>query len=135
MTQQDSAGRAINEHPSVHYDYEYVSGRVRARNDNVLIRWEELPETTSSGLVALPGLDFARAIDGRAAIVVSCGPGPSYAANCKECGKPKNPYPMGVQPGDRVIVDGRQVGEVIYLDGVEHRIVRENELLGVVEDE
>jgi hypothetical protein len=32
-----------------------------------------------------------------------------------------------------VIVDGRQVGEVIFVDGVEHRLVREAELLAVVE--
>jgi co-chaperonin GroES (HSP10) len=133
MTQKDSAGRGLYEVDGVHYDFEYVEGDVQPRNDNVLIRWEEIPETTESGLVALPRNDYARAIDGRAAIVVAAGPGPSYSAKCGECGKAKNPYPMGVKPGDRVIVDGRQVGEVIFVDGVEHRLVREAELLAVVE--
>jgi len=121
------------EHPSVHYTYEYVSGRIRPRNDNVLVKWEELPETTASGLVALPRNDYSRHIDGRAAIVVAVGDGPSYKAKCERCNRPRYPFPMGVKEGDRVIVDGRRVGEVVYVDGVEMRIVRECELLAVVE--
>lgn len=133
-TAKDNAGRDIAEHANVHYDYEYVTGTIRPRNDCVLVRWVEQPETTPSGLIALPKADYARGIDGREAIVVAVGPGPSYSANCRECGKPKNPYEMGCKPGDRVIVDGRQIGEVVFVEGVECRIVREAELLAVVEE-
>jgi co-chaperonin GroES (HSP10) len=40
---------------------------------------------------------------------------------------------MEVKPGDRVIVDGRLVGEIIVFEGQECRVVRQAELLAVVE--
>jgi co-chaperonin GroES (HSP10) len=40
---------------------------------------------------------------------------------------------MEVNPGDRVIADGQQPGELVYVNGVEHRMVREAELLAVLE--
>ncbi len=116
-------------------DFDYISAeQVRCRNDNVLVRYEELPETTASGLVALPRSDYAREIDGKAAVVVGVGDGPSYKSNCEKCGKPRYPFGMSVKPGDRVIVDGKNRGERIWVNGIEHRLVREAELLAVLEN-
>jgi co-chaperonin GroES (HSP10) len=121
--------------PAIAYDH-VTAESVRCRNDSVLIRWAELPDTTPSGLVALPKLDCARDIDGRLAVVVAAGPGPSYTSKCPTCEKPRGPlFQMDVKPGDKVIADGRMVGELLYIDGVEHRMVRLAELLAVVEDD
>ncbi len=115
-------------------DYDYVSGgAVRPRNDNVVIKLEALPEFSKSGLVAMPRSDFTREIDGRAAVVVAVGDGQSYKANCDKCGRPRYPFGMGVKPGDRVIVDNKNCGERVFMNGEEMRIVREAELLAVVE--
>lgn len=116
--------------------YDYVSAEhVRPRADNVLIRWAFESETTPSGLVALPKARDRRSIDGRLAIVVSAGDGPSPTRNCQHCGHALNPYPMGVRPGDVVVADGSQCGELLYVNGIEHRLVREAELLEVWEPE
>ena len=117
-----------------HQDYDYIDAeRIRPRNDNVLIRWANTPETTPSGLVALPANDNSRDIDGRLAVVVAVGEGPSYTTYCNKCCMPRHPHKMQVQVGDKVIADGRKVGELLYVNGLEHRMVRENELLAVVE--
>ncbi len=115
--------------------FDYVSASsVRCRKDNVLIKWIEAPDTTKSGLVALPRADYARDIDGKLAEVVSVGPGPAYERKCESCGHPLNPFRMGVNVGDQVIVDNKRCGELVYVNGIEHRIVREAELLAVVEE-
>lgn len=112
--------------------YDYISAeRIRCRNDSVLIRWEEGPEMTAGGIV-IPRNTRTKAIEGRIGIVVSCGPGPSYSSKCPTCEKPRSPYGMEVNPGDRVIADGQQPGELVYVNGVEHRMVREAELLAVL---
>jgi co-chaperonin GroES (HSP10) len=113
---------------------DYISGaQFRPRNDNVLIKWAPIPETTPSGLLALPKSDYAREIDGKLAVVVAVGDGPAYTRKCVHCGHPLDPYAMEVKPGDRVIVDGRLVGEIIVFEGQECRVVRQAELLAVVE--
>ncbi len=112
---------------------DYISAqKLRVRNDNIAVRWAPLPDATPSG-IALPRSDYSREIDGRLAIVVAVGDGPAYSRKCEHCGTPRDPYPMEVKVGDRVIVDGRLVGEIILFEGEECRIVRQAELLAVVE--
>jgi co-chaperonin GroES (HSP10) len=41
--------------------------------------------------------------------------------------------PTTVRPGERVLLDGVHAGESLQLDGCEHRIVREAEILAVVD--
>lgn len=114
---------------------DYVSAaHIRPRADNVLVKWVKPPEMTKSGLVALPKADFARDIDGKLAEVVSVGPGPSYKRKCDTCGQPRDRFAMAVNVGDKVIVDNRYCGELVFVNGEEHRIVREAEILGVIEE-
>ena len=112
---------------------DYIAGeRIRPRNDNLVVKWAPLPDATPSG-IALPRSDYSRSIDGRLAVVVAVGDGPAYTRKCEHCGAPKDPYPMEVNVGDNVIVDGKLVGEVIMFEGEECRIVRQAELLAVID--
>lgn len=120
--------------PPVAFDYVAASS-VRCRKDNILIRWLPAPELSKSGLVALPRADFSREIEGKLAEVVSVGPGPAYERKCTTCGHPLNPFELGVKVGDTVIVDSPKCGEIVYVNGIEHRIVREAELLAVLEED
>lgn len=115
-------------------DYVHAEA-IRCRNDNLVIAFCAAKETTDSGLVALPRADYAREIDGRLAEVLAVGPGPAYGSKCASCGSPKTPFDMAVRPGAKVIVDGKLCGELVFINGRECRIVRQAEILAVVEED
>ena len=84
--------------------------------DNVLLKAQEAPETTVSGIV------LATATKEKPAIyeVVSAGPGTKDVT-------------MTVAPGDRVVV-GKLVGTDVTIDKVEYKFVKLDEILAVVTD-
>ena len=90
--------------------------KLKPMADNVLLKAQEAPETTVSGIV------LATATKEKPAIfeVVSAGPGTKEIT-------------MTVVPGDRVVVN-KFVGTDITLDKVDYKFVKQDEILAVVTD-
>jgi len=93
---------------------------IRPLDDRVVVRPEEAEEKTKGGIV-LP--DTAKEKPARGE-VIAVGIG-----KLLENGKRS---PVSVKVGDRVIY-GKYSGSEIKIDGVVHSILRENEILAVVE--
>ena len=87
--------------------------------DRVVIRFVEAEETTKSGII----LAGAAKEKPQIAEVVAVGPGGNVE------GKDITRY---VQVGDKVLIS-RYGGTEVKLDGVEYTIVRQNDILAVVE--
>ena len=90
--------------------------KLRPMADNVLLKAQEAPETTVSGII------LATTNKEKPAIyeVVSAGPGTKDVA-------------MTVAAGDKVVV-GQFVGSEIKLDGVDYKFVKQDDILAVVVD-
>ena len=94
--------------------------RVRPLSDRVIVKRIEEQETRSAGGIIIPDTAKEKAQEGK---VVAVGPGR------KEDGKVLN---LDVQAGDRILFS-KYAGSEIKLDGEEHLILREEDILGVVE--
>ena len=126
----------------------------RPYGDNVVIVLEPLETETASGIALVQG--GARARDHRTARVIASGPGYTARIGKQEHGTNAWSWrdifiPNEVKPGDRVIVDAlagqdyamdltvprhnkpQEFGE-LFGDRGQFRIVREGEILGVVEE-
>jgi len=88
--------------------------------DRVVLRFVEAEETTKSGII----LAAAAKEKPQVAEVVAVGPGGNVEG--KE-------ITMYVKVGDKVLIT-RYGGTEVKLDGVEYTIVRQNDILAVVED-
>lgn len=88
--------------------------------DRVVLRFVEAEETTKSGII----LAAAAKEKPQVAEVVAVGPGGNIE------GKDVTMY---VKVGDKVLIT-RYGGTEVKLDGVEYTIVRQNDILAVVED-
>ena len=90
--------------------------KLRPMADNVLLKANEVPESTASGII------LATTNKEKPAIyeVVSAGPGTKDVA-------------MTVKAGDKVVV-GKFVGNDIKLDGEEYKFVKLEDILAVVVD-
>lgn len=87
--------------------------------DRVLIKAEETEETTKSGIVLA-----AKSVEkSQVAVVVEVGPGGEVDGN---------EVKMYLKKGDRVIA-AKYSGTEIKLDGEEYTIVRQSDILAVVE--
>jgi len=93
---------------------------IRPLHDRVLVLRIEEEEKTSGGII-IPDTAKEKPQEGR---VVAVGPG-----NMADEGKRT---PLGVKEGDRVLF-GKYAGTEINIDGVEHLIMREDDILGIVE--
>ena len=87
--------------------------------DRVVIKMEEAEETTKSGIV-LAGSAKEKP---QVASIVAVGPGGMVDGN---------EVKMTVAAGDRVIV-GKYSGTTVKVDGEEYSIVRQSDILAVVE--
>ena len=87
--------------------------------DRVVVKMVEMEETTKSGIV-LPGSAKEKP---QIAEVVAVGPG------AKEDGKV---VPMEVKVGDKVIMS-KYAGTEVKMDGVEYTIVKDSDILAIVE--
>jgi chaperonin GroES len=94
--------------------------KIRPLDDRVVVRPEEAEEKTKGGIV-LP--DTAKEKPARGE-VIAVGIG-----KLLENGKRS---PVSVKVGDRVIY-GKYSGSEIKIDGVVHSILRENEILAVID--
>src|SRR5581483_5090054 len=94
--------------------------KVRPLNDRVIVRRVEETEQRSTGGIIIPDTAKEKPQEGK---VVAVGPGR------REDGKVIAP---DVRAGDRVLF-GKYAGTEIKLDGEEHLILREEDILGVIE--
>lgn len=97
-----------------------MPNKLRPLDDNIVIKPAPAEEKTAGGIV-LPDAAQEKPLKGT---VVAVGPGRTLKS-----GKRLEPC---VKTGDTVIF-GRYAGNDIKIDGVEHKIMREAELLAKVE--
>ena len=92
---------------------------VKPLSDRVLIKMEEAEETTKSGIV------LAGSAKGKPQIADVVAVGPGGMVDGKE-------VVMNIKVGDRVITS-KYSGTEIKIDGEEYTIVRQSDILAVVE--
>ena len=97
-----------------------MATRVRPLLDRVIVKRIEEREERSTGGIIIPDTAKEKPQEG---LVVAVGPGR------REDGKVLAP---DVKKGDRVLF-GKYTGNEIKLDGEEHLILREEDILGVIE--
>ena len=96
-----------------------MATKIRPLHDRVIVKRIEEEEKTKGGIV-IPDTAKEKPQEGR---VVAVGPGKN------EDGKV---IPLGVKAGDKILF-GKYSGTEIKLDGEEHLIMREDDILGVIE--
>ena len=94
--------------------------KIRPLNDRVLVVRIDEEEKTSGGII-IPDTAKEKPQEGR---VVAAGPG-----KVDENGER---VPLEVKKSDRVLF-GKYAGTEIKIDGVEHLIMREDDILGIME--
>jgi chaperonin GroES len=94
--------------------------KLRPLQDRVLIRRVE-PEAKTAGGIFIPDTAQEKPMEGE---VVSVGPGVR-----DEAGKR---HPLDVKSGDLVLF-GKWSGTEVKLDGVEYLIMKESDIMGVIE--
>ena len=96
-----------------------MATKIRPLHDRVIVKRIEEEEKTKGGLI-IPDTAKEKPQEGR---VVAVGPGK------QDDGKV---IPLGVKAGDKVLF-GKYSGTEIKLDGEEHLIMKEDDILGVIE--
>jgi chaperonin GroES len=94
--------------------------KVKPLNDRVLVSRIEGEEKTVGGII-IPDTAKEKPQEGK---VIAVGPG-----KVNESGERS---PMAVKAGDRILF-GKYSGTEIKIDGVEHLIMREDDILGIME--
>ena len=94
--------------------------KIRPLNDRVLVLRIDEEEKTSGGII-IPDTAKEKPQEGK---VVAAGPG-----KLDDDGKR---VPLDVKKNDRVLF-GKYSGTEIKIDGVEHLIMREDDILGIIE--
>ena len=94
--------------------------KIRPLGDHIVVKRIEEEEKSSGGII-IPDTAKEKPQEGR---VIAVGSGRRL-----ESGEIQ---PLDVQPGDRVLF-GKYAGSDVTLDGEEHLILREDDVLGVME--
>ena len=94
--------------------------KVRPLHDRLIVKRIDEEEKTAGGII-IPDTAKEKPQEGR---VIAVGPG-----KVDEDGKRR---PLDVNKGDRVLF-GKYAGTEIQLEGVEHLIIREDDVLAVVQ--
>ncbi len=94
--------------------------KVKPLNDRVLVLRMEEEEKTSGGII-IPDTAKEKPQEGK---VIAVGPG--------KLNDKGERIPMAVKENDRVLF-GKYAGTDINIDGVEHLILREEDILGILE--
>ena len=94
--------------------------KIRPLGNRVLVVGIEEKEKTAGGII-IPDTVKEKPQEGK---VVAVGPG-----KWDEKGKR---IPLGVKKDDRVLF-GKYAGDEIKIDGIEHLIMREDDILGIIE--
>jgi chaperonin GroES len=93
---------------------------IKPLNDRILVLRTEEVEKTSGGIY-IPDTAKEKPLEGK---VVATGPG-------KTDDKGKL-IPMAVKKGDKILF-GKYAGTEIKIEGVEHLIMKEDDILGIIE--
>jgi chaperonin GroES len=96
-----------------------MATKIRPLHDRVIVKRIEEEEKTKGGLI-IPDTAKEKPQEGR---VVAVGPGK------QDDGKV---IPLSVKAGDKILF-GKYSGTEIKLDGEEHLIMKEDDILGVIE--
>jgi len=96
-----------------------MAERVRPLHDRVIVRRLEEQEKTKGGII-IPDTAKEKPQEGE---VVAVGPGKQDNGSV---------VALDVKKGDRVLF-GKYAGTEIKLEGIEHLILREDDILGVIE--
>jgi chaperonin GroES len=94
--------------------------KIRPLQDRVIVKRVEEEEKTKGGII-IPDTAKEKPIEGK---VVAVGKG-----KVREDGKLQ---PLDVKKGDRILF-GKYAGTDVKIEGVEHLIMREDDILGVIE--
>lgn len=94
--------------------------KVRPLADRILVKREEAQETVRGGII-IPDSAKEKPQEGK---VVAVGPG-----KVDEHGKR---VPLELKKGDRILM-GKYAGSEVKIDGEEHIIMREDDVLAVIE--
>jgi chaperonin GroES len=94
--------------------------KFRPLHDRVLVRRLEGEEKTAGGII-IPDTAKEKPMEGE---VVAVGPGTR-----SEDGKL---HPLDVKPGDRILI-GKWSGTEVKIDGTEYLILKESDVMGVIE--
>jgi chaperonin GroES len=94
--------------------------KVRPLADRILVKREEPSETVRGGII-IPDTAKEKPQEGK---VVAAGPG-----KVDENGKR---VPLEVKKGDRILM-GKYAGTEVKIDGEEHLILREDDVLAIIE--
>jgi chaperonin GroES len=94
--------------------------KIRPLQDRVIVRRVEEEETTKGGII-IPDTAKEKPVEGK---VTAVGKG-----KVREDGKLQ---PLDVKKGDRILF-GKYAGTEIKIEGEEHLIMREDDILGVIE--
>jgi chaperonin GroES len=94
--------------------------KIRPLQDRILVKRVEEEERTKGGII-IPDSAKEKPVEGE---VIAVGNG-----KVTEQGKVQ---PLAVKKGDRILF-GKYSGTDIKIDGIEHLILREEEVLGIIE--
>jgi len=94
--------------------------KVRPLADRILVKREEPSETVKGGII-IPDNAKEKPQEGK---VVAVGPG--------KAGDDGKPVKLEVKVGDRILM-GKYSGTEVKIDGIEHIIMREDDVLAVIE--
>jgi chaperonin GroES len=94
--------------------------KVKPLHDRILVKREESHEKRKGGII-IPDTAKEKPLEGK---VIAVG-----AGKLDDAGKR---IPLEVKAGDRVLI-GKYAGNEIKIDDVEHVIVREDEILGILQ--
>jgi chaperonin GroES len=98
-----------------------MSTRIRPLHDRVIVKRIEETEKTKGGII-IPDTAKEKPQEGK---VVSVGPGRRLEEG--------QVIPLDVKAGDKILF-GKYSGSEIKLEGEEHLILREDDILGVIEE-
>jgi chaperonin GroES len=94
--------------------------KIKPLNDRILVKRMEEEQKTSGGIV-IPDTAKEKPMEGK---VIAVGPGKFDEKGVR--------IPLEVKKNDRILF-GKYAGTEIKLDGVEHLIMREEDVLGIIE--
>jgi chaperonin GroES len=95
--------------------------KVKPLNDRVLVKRLEEMQVTKGGIF-IPDTAKEKPVEGK---VIAAGPG--------KVNDQGNRLPLNVKAGDRILF-GRYSGSEIKIEGEEYLMMREDDILGVIED-
>ncbi len=95
--------------------------KIRPLHDRVIVKRLEEEEKTKGGII-IPDTAKEKPMEGK---VVAVGPGKVLESGTK--------VSMNVKKGDRILF-GKYAGTEIKIEGEEHLIMREDDILGIIEE-